>query len=154
MKLDLEVSQPAVVTVTHCRCGLPLHIHTHTLTHTHTQARACTNTHTRPQNAYMHTYLQTSRHTHSHERAHTHEPRSMGSRVILAPCFIKGAVTIGLLLLCQLLGYNRTECAGLMLLHFSPFFTWCQGRKTETGQHVIRGQPWRWVGSLQHYTCV
>lgn len=124
-KLDpMELSQPAVVTVTHYHHSLPLCARTHT----HTRASWSLYKHPHMTPVCMHTHSPTFRHTHTHKS--THEPRSMGGRVTLAPCFIKGAVTIGLLLLWWLLGYNKTECAGLMLVHSSPFFTWWQGRQT------------------------
>ena len=121
----------------------PVRVHTHT----HTGKLKPVQTH-----AFTYAHSLSNTHTHTHTHTHTqsrHEPRSMGSRVTLAPCFIKGAVTIGLLLLWRLRGHNETECAGLMLPCSSTFFTWWQGGQTETGQHVIRGRPWRWVGSLQ-----
>lgn len=94
---------------------------------------------------YRHPHMTpTCMHTHSLSDTHTHEPTSMGSRVTPVPCFIKGAVTIGLLLLWQQPGHNRSECGGLLPPRFSETLPSWQRGQTETGQHVIRGWPWRW----------
>lgn len=58
----MELSQPAVVTVTHYPDSLPLYTHTHT----HRQARACTNTHTWPL-VCAHTYSPVFRRAHTKE---------------------------------------------------------------------------------------
>lgn len=128
--LNKEVEFLGALTTASCCChslsSQPSTAHTHMHTGTYGQARACINTHTWPQ--YADTHLQTFWRAPTHTQAR--ELESMGSRVTPAPCFIKGAVTIGLLLLWWLPGYSKTECAGLMLVHSSSFFTWWQGRQT------------------------
>lgn len=95
-KLDpMELSQQSSC-YCHSLSSQPPPVHRRTPTRTHTQARQSLHKHPH-MTPSMRTHILSHFQTCTHKR--THEWSSMDSRVTLAPCFIKGTVTIGLLLL-------------------------------------------------------
>lgn len=142
-KLDpMECFEPAVVTVTHYHQSLPP---PHTpITHTHTSWSLYKHPHMTRESTRTHTLLdtQTQRHTWAKEHGQQGHPRAMLHKGQRYNRFTVTLMTAGI--------QSGWKWRPALVLS-SLFFTWWQGGQTETGQHAIRGRPWRWVGLLQEW---
>lgn len=112
--------------------------------HTHTSWSLYKHPHMTRESTCAHTLLHTQpqRHTSAKEHGQQGHPRAMLRK---GRCYNRFTVTL------MTAGIQSGWKWRPVLALSSPFLTWWQEGQTETGQHAIRGRPWRWAGLLQEW---